>query len=72
LSSTEPNETTWRITTKGYCAALVVRDGVVVQGAPILRAFVGMYWTKVRYELRRRNHQIDFENLSGGADHDEE
>lgn len=62
------DDTLWRITTRGYVAALITHDNLVVQAAPILRRYVGMHWAKAKHELRRLN--ADIENLSGGFDHD--
>ena len=65
----------FRITTPGFVAAMIVRDGVVVQGAPILRRYVGLPWVKVKEQLRRLykgQREYDLTCVSGGMDYDDE
>ncbi len=38
----------WRIEAPHYCAGLVVRDGLVIRAAPILRWSTGRPWHEVR------------------------
>lgn len=47
----------WRITHRGVCAGLIVRDGVVVECAPILRKFVlNRPWHEAKEILRKKGY----------------
>lgn len=48
-----------RITARHFCAGLVVRDGRVVEAAPILRWTVGKLSADVREHGRRRGWKME-------------
>jgi hypothetical protein len=46
----------WRIIGPNFVAGLVVKDGKVIETAPILKRYLGGNWHRVRLDLIRRGH----------------
>ena len=63
------SETIAMVTAPFYCSAVIIRDGVVVEAAPILRWAVGKPWPEVESYCQRKKYQIEIlKELSDGED----
>ena len=48
----------YEITAPHYCAGLIVKDGVVVEAAPILRWAIGKAFTNVLSYFIRKQYRV--------------